>query len=69
MVGLTDGNVDVVLNMGKVTDAKQAQVEDIIKRNMNVSEENIKITPIQNPAEEGHYTEENEAEMAAEGAE
>ena len=68
VVSITDDNADVVLNMGEVTDAKRAQVEDIVKRKTNVAAENIVITPIQNTEEEGDSTEENEAEMAAEGA-
>ncbi len=68
VVSITDGIADVVLNMGEVTDAKRAQVEDIVKRKTNVAAENIVITPIQNPTEEGDSKEENEAEMAAEGA-
>lgn len=32
VVSITDDNCDVVLNMGEVTDAKRAQVEDIVKR-------------------------------------
>mgnify|MGYP001105669514 FL=1 len=48
VVSITDGSADVVLNMGEVTDAKRAQVEDIVKRKTNVAAENIIITPIQN---------------------
>ena len=51
VVSITDGNADVVLNMGEVTDAKRAQVEDIVKSKTNVAAENIIITPIQNSAE------------------
>ena len=47
VVSITDGTADVVVNMGEVTDAKRAQVEDIVKRKANVSAENIIITPIQ----------------------
>lgn len=47
VVSVTDDSADVVLNMGEVTDAKRAQVEDIVKRKTNVSAENIIITPIQ----------------------
>lgn len=47
VVSITDDNVDVVLNMGDVTDAKRAQVEDIVKRKTNIVAENIVITPIQ----------------------
>ncbi len=61
VVSITDGNADVVLNMGEVTDAKRAQVEDIVKRKTNVAAENIVITPIQNSA-----SVENGAETGAE---
>ncbi|MCI8484985.1 MAG: SpoIIIAH-like family protein [Lachnospiraceae bacterium] len=47
VVSITDGKADVVLNMGEVTDAKRAQIEDIVKRKTNVEAENIIITPIQ----------------------
>ena len=46
VVSITNDSCDVVLNMGEVTDAKRAQVEDIVKRKTNVSAENIIITPI-----------------------
>ena len=46
VVSITDDSCDVVLNMGEVTDAKRAQVEDIVKRKTNISGENIVITPI-----------------------
>jgi stage III sporulation protein AH len=47
VVSMNDGTCDVVLNMGEVTDAKRAQVEDIVKRKTGVSAENIVITPIE----------------------
>lgn len=50
VVSITDNAVDVVLNMGDVTDAKRAQVEDIVKRKTNISAENIVITPIETTA-------------------
>ena len=37
--------------MGDVTDAKRAQVEDIVKRKTNISAENIIITPIDTSAQ------------------
>ncbi len=46
VVSITDDSCDVVLNMGEVTDAKRAQVEDIVKRKTNISGEKIVITPI-----------------------
>lgn len=50
VVSITDGNADVVLNMGEVTDAKRAQVEDIVRRKTNVEAQNIVITPISSTA-------------------
>lgn len=46
VVSITEDSCDVVLNMGEVTDAKRAQVEDIVKRKTNVSAENVIITSI-----------------------
>lgn len=46
VVSITDDEVDVVLNMGDGSEAKRAQVEDIVKRKTGVSAENIVITPI-----------------------
>lgn len=51
VVSITNESADVVLNMGEVTDAKRAQVEDIVKRKTSVSPENVIITPIQSAAE------------------
>lgn len=51
VVSITNDAVDVVLNMGDVTDAKRAQIEDIVKRKTNVSAENIIITPIDTKAQ------------------
>lgn len=50
VVSITDDGADVVLNMGEVTDAKRAQIEDIMKRKTGVSAENIVITPISEDA-------------------
>ena len=46
VVSITDDSCDVVLNMGEVTDAKRAQVEDIVTRKTNISGDKIVITPI-----------------------
>lgn len=46
VVSITDDSCDVVLNMGEVTDAKRAQVEDIVKRKTNIDGDKIVITPI-----------------------
>ena len=53
VVSITDDKADVVLNMGDVTDAKRAQVEDIVKRKTNIAAENIVITLIQVKTEDG----------------
>ena len=50
VVSITDDSCDVVLDMGDVTDAKLAQVEDIVKRKTEISAENIVITPINTAA-------------------
>lgn len=47
VVTITDNTADVVVNMSEVTDAKRAQIEDVMKRKTGVSAENIVITPIQ----------------------
>lgn len=44
----SDGGADVVLDMGEVTDAKRAQIEDIVSRKTDVAAEKIVITPITN---------------------
>ena len=46
VVSITEDAADVVLNMGDVTDAKRAQIEDIVTRKTNILPENIVITPI-----------------------
>lgn len=47
VVSINEDSCDVVLDMGEVTDAKRAQVEDIVKRKTGMAAENIVITPIQ----------------------
>ena len=46
VVSVVDGEADVVLDMGDVTEAKRAQVEDKVKRKTGVSADKIVITPI-----------------------
>jgi stage III sporulation protein AH len=46
VVSISDDTCDVVVDMGDVTDAKRAQVEDIVKRKTGISAENIIITTI-----------------------
>ena len=51
VVSITDDSADVVLDMGKdATDAKRAQVEDIVMRKTGVSAQNIIITPVDSSA-------------------
>ena len=47
VVSMNDDGCDVVLNMGEATDARRAQVEDIVKRKNGVPADKIVITPIQ----------------------
>lgn len=54
VVSITEDSADVVLDMGKdASDAKRAQVEDIVKRKTGVSAENIIITPISSQSDKG----------------
>ena len=46
VVSMNDDGCDVVLDMGDATDAKRAQVEDIVKRKTGVAADKIVITPI-----------------------
>ena len=46
VVSITDGQVDVVVNMAEIDDAGRAQIEDIVKRKTGISGENIVITPM-----------------------
>ena len=46
VVSISEDCVDVVLDMGEVTDAKRAQVEDIVKRKTGMTADKIVITPL-----------------------
>ena len=46
VVTLGEDSCDVVVDMGEVTDAKRAQIEDVIKRKCLIPGEKIIITPI-----------------------
>ena len=46
VVSISANSCDVVVDMGGVTDAKRAQVEDIVKRKTGIAAENIVITAI-----------------------
>lgn len=72
VVSITDEAVDVVLDMGDVTDAKRAQVEDIVKRKTNISAENIIITPIETTAQnqgEGQTESNTQTQAQSQGTE
>lgn len=45
VVSITDGTVDVVVNLAELDEAQRAQIEDIVKRKTDVPAENIIITP------------------------
>lgn len=45
VVSITDGTVDVVVNLAELTEAQRAQIEDIVRRKTDVAGENIIITP------------------------
>ena len=46
VVSISEDCCDVVLDMGEVTDAKRAQVEDVVKRKTGIAADKIIITPI-----------------------
>ena len=52
VVSINENSCDVVLDMGEVTDAKRAQVEDIVKRKTGVKADKIVITPLNTSKEE-----------------
>ena len=45
VVSITDGTVDVVVNLAELDEAQCAKIEDIVKRKTDVAGENIIITP------------------------
>ena len=46
VVTLTDNGADVVVSSSELTDAKRAQIEDIVTRKTGISPENIVISPM-----------------------
>lgn len=46
VVSISSDGCDVVLDMGEASDAKRAQVEDVVKRKTGISADKILITPI-----------------------
>ena len=55
VVSISANSCDVVVDMGDVTDAKRAQVEDIVKRKTGIAAENIVITAIDTNEYSGIY--------------
>ncbi len=53
VVSLTDESADVVVNAAELSDAKRAQIEDIVTRKTGVAAENVVITPVNAQGEEG----------------
>lgn len=52
IVNLTGETADVVVPKADLTDAKRAQIEDIVKRKTGIAPENIVITPLNESEEE-----------------
>ena len=52
IVNLTGETADVVVSEADLTDAKRAQIEDIVKRKTGIAPENIVITPLNESEEE-----------------
>lgn len=52
VVSMEEDSCDVMLDMGDVTDAKCAQVEDIVKRKTGIAADKIVITPLHTDAEQ-----------------
>lgn len=46
VVSISDGSVDVVVNVSQLTEAQRAQIEDIVKRKTNIEAANIVISTI-----------------------
>mgnify|MGYP000688874464 FL=1 len=46
MVSLTEDSADVVVDVADLSDAKRAQIEDIVTRKAEVNAANVVITPI-----------------------
>lgn len=46
VVSINENSCDVVLDMGEISDAKRAQVEDIVKRKTGMTADKIVITPL-----------------------
>ena len=47
VVSISDSGADVVVSSTQVSDAKRAQIEDIVKRKTGIEAANITITPVQ----------------------
>lgn len=69
VVSVSDESCDVVLDMGDVTDAKRAQVEDIVKRKTGIAADKIVITTLSSSgARSSEKTEGETKDVAGEAA-
>ena len=66
VVSVSDDSCDVVLDMGDVTDAKRAQVEDIVKRKTGISADKIVITALSDAAKSKEASEKEAEETSKE---
>ena len=68
VVSISDGTVDIVMDMTDITDAQRAQIEDIVKRKTGIAPENIVITPLKESedAEDTTQTDETSADTSYE---
>ena len=66
VVSVSDDSCDVVLDLGDVTDAKRAQVEDIVKRKTGISADKIVITALSDAAKSKEASEKEAEETSKE---
>lgn len=52
VVSLTEDSADVIVNGSELSEAKRAQIEDIVVRKADISAANIVITPIHSQSQE-----------------
>lgn len=66
IVNLTGETADVVVPESDLSDAKRAQIEDIVKRKTGIAPENIVITPLSESEEDAEIESETEYETESE---
>ena len=59
VVSLTEDSADVVVDVADLSDAKRAQIEDIVTRKAEVNAANVVITPIHESIHESTNTSES----------